>query len=64
MLPHRTEFRQTKCFGQNFRHQAEISTILSDEFLSNKVIVNKDILGNLVENSELYQEIFLVFKSL
>ena len=32
-------FRRTKFFvGQNFRHQAEISTILSDEFLSDKVI--------------------------
>ena len=31
-------FRRTKCFvGQNFRHQAEISTLLSDEFLSDKV---------------------------
>ena len=31
-------FRRTKFFvGQNFRHQAEISTILSDEFLSDKV---------------------------
>ena len=28
----------TKCFvGQNFRHQAEISTLLSDELLSDKV---------------------------
>ena len=32
-------FRWTKFFvGQNFRHQAEISTILSDEFLSDKVV--------------------------
>ena len=31
-------FRRTKVFvGQNFRHQADISTILSDEFLSDKV---------------------------
>ena len=31
-------FRQTKFFfGQNFRHQAKISSILSDEFLSDKV---------------------------
>ena len=31
-------FRRTKfVVGQNFRHQAEISTILSDEFLSDKV---------------------------
>ena len=31
-------FRRTKCFvGHNFRHQAEISTLLSDAFLSDKV---------------------------
>ena len=34
-------FRRTKVFvGQNFRHQAEISTLLSDEFLSDKVTVD------------------------
>ena len=31
-------FRRTKCFvAQNYRHQAEISTLLSDEFLSDNV---------------------------
>ena len=34
-------FRRTKRFvGQNFRHQAEISTLLSDKFLSDKVCAN------------------------
>ena len=42
-IPYRTKFRpnfrRTKYFvGQNLRQQAEISTILSDEFMSNKVI--------------------------
>ena len=35
-------FRRTKYFvGQNFRNQAKISTILSDKFLSDKVILKK-----------------------
>ena len=39
-IPYRTKFRRTKCFvGQNFRHQAEISTLLSEEFLSDKVLI-------------------------
>ena len=38
-------FRRTKFFvGQNFRHQAEISTILSDEFLSDKVYFFQNII--------------------
>ena len=32
-------FRRTKLFdGQNFRHRAKISTLLSGEFLSDKVL--------------------------
>ena len=38
-IPYWTKFRRTKYFvGQNFQHQAEISTVLSDEFLSDKVV--------------------------
>ena len=44
-------FRRTKYFvRQNFRHQVEISTILSDEFLSNKVI-QKIHYGNVLTKS-------------
>ena len=40
LIPYRKKFRRTKYFlGQNFQHQAGISTILSDEVLSDKVFL-------------------------
>ena len=47
-------FRRTKCFvGQNFRHQAEISTLLSDEFLSDKVsFVSAKVYSSITQKSE------------
>ena len=52
-------FRRTKCFvGQNFRHQAEISTLLSDEFLSDKVPHENNPIAAMLKPIELYPNFF------
>ena len=55
-------FRQTKFFvGQNFWHQAEISTTLCDEFLSDKVFYTK-LQKNFTPNENLPLKFLICYK--